>query len=652
MHKGTFPAGSARDKNWTKTLLAFSISSVQLREATLHRLAHLRSIYTGLVRKYIGIAMPKEKNEESSYSSSVLEAESALHSAATPRENPNSATGIFELDRMLDGGFPKGSVILVAGPSGSGKTVLSFQWLFEGTKAGERGVYLTLTEPLIKTMKNLETMGFYDKHALEEDKLRIVDIHEMLADRGLEYGKIIEYVEARVKETNAKRLCLDSVTAIAYSLDNKATVRKFIFELGKALAAIGCTTILTSEVSGDERYSVYGVEEFISDAIVRLDQVNVRNELLRRIEVVKVRGRRYRGETLYFRIESPGIVIFPKMRVSLTYSASTERLSTGVHSLDSLFYGGLFAGSSTLVSGPTGTGKSLLSLQFLLDGLKKGEACLFVGYEESREQILRNAAAFGWDLSEYERDGLLTIRCVYPTEKSLDEHLLDIRTIVESKNIRRSAIDSLSAIYADFPAEDVSDFSRRLNGYLKLRHITNMFTFANDGPSRDEPTGSMLSTTADNLLTLRHVEMDGHLGLVMNIPKSRGSSHSKDLVSYTISSRGIVLGQTLAGYEGVITGVSRKVSETVEEMLEAEFKRYLGPMGLPVFQELYSEGLSKDRVLSYIRGLEGEKILRREDAEKFALTAAAIMEGGQNDPGKKMSDLDLLKAELLRKSTW
>jgi circadian clock protein KaiC len=480
-----------------------------------------------------------------------------------------SNTGIKEFDKLLDGGFTKGSIILLAGSSGSGKTIFSFQWLFEGIKNNENGIYITLTEPLFKTLENLEKLSYYNKEAIENEKLRIVDLREVCGKEGFDQRKILDFIEDEVKRTNAKRLCIDSITAIAYQLDDRAKIRAFIFALGTALATLGCTTVLTSEVSEMNKYSKYEVEEFISDAIIRFDQINVKDELQRIMRIIKVRGRNHRSDDIYFKITKDGINVFPKLRVPLEHFSTTERISMGISALDEMLGGGIFVGSSTFITGSPGTGKSTLGLSFLADGLKNGEICLYVGFEESKKQVLRNAKNFGWDFEKYEREGLLVMRCIYPNEKYLEEHLADIRQIVEEKKIKRCVVDPLSAISSAFSPDVFISFSKRLNGYLKTREVTPLFTSATTsliGNTKD--VDSHISTISDNIILLRYVEMQGDVQSVINIIKMRGSEHSKSLRIYNITDKGVVVGKSLEGYEGVTTGVSKKIAELEEESKE------------------------------------------------------------------------------------
>lgn len=538
----------------------------------------------------------------------------------------SSPTGVVELDRTLGGGFPKGSVVLLAGSSGSGKTVLSFQWLFEGMKYNENSIYISMTEPLFKSLKNLETMGFYNRSAIEQERIKIIDIRSVHQIGKFNPQKIIDFIEEQVKLTSARRLCIDSITAIAYNLDDKAEIRKFIFDLGKVLSTLGCTTILTSEVA-DHKYSVYGVEEFISDAIISLEQVKVRDELQRIMEIIKVRGRDYKTETLDYRITQEGIIVFPRPRVALDYSSTNERVSSGNALIDDMLGGGLFKGSSSLIVGSSGTGKSLLSIQFVSEGLKNGECCLYAGFEESREQIIRNAKNLGIDFGDYEKKGLLVLRCIYPGEKFLEEHLVDIKTLVETKNIKRIAVDSLSAISGSFIDENFRRFSKTLNGYLKKMGVTAFFTsaaesFIGGGAGLTE---THLSTMTDNIIVLRYTEVEGALKHIINIVKVRGSAHSKGLREYNITDKGISIGQSLVGYEGVLTGVTRKVSESIEEQLQDLFKEFIGPIGESVFSELKEKGLNAGDIINYINGLASEGSIKENEANEFVQRTKQIL---------------------------
>lgn len=530
----------------------------------------------------------------------------------------NSATGIYEFDNALNGGFPKDHVILLAGSSGSGKTIFSFQWLFEGIKNNENGIYISMTEPLFKSVKHLEAMDFYNREAVEQEKIKFLDIREIYKKNGFNPQEIIKYVENHVHQTNAKRLCIDSITAIAYNLNDKAKIRQFIFELGKVLAAIGCTTVLTSEITEEGKFSAYGVEEFISDAIVRIDQIKQKNKSHRRIQIVKMRAKAYSSDDIFFKITKQGIVCFPAHKVTMDYSSSTQRISTGNEILNEMLEGGLLKGSTTLVTGSAGTGKSVLSTQFLMEGLYSDEICLYVGFEESKEQIIRNAESFGWSLREFEENSRLHFMCAYPDETFLDEHINNIIKIIEHNNITRCVFDSLSAVQNSFDEEAFNTFAKKINGYLKSKEITTLFTAVSRSLiGASSLSESHMSSITDNIIMLRYVEMQGDLSQIIHIIKTRGSSHNKALRSYKIKENGLHIGESLKGFEGILTGVSRKVSGTISEKIEQEFKRFIGPMGKSVFEDVKQKGLTESNVITFINEKKQEGILTEQSAAQF-----------------------------------
>ncbi len=537
----------------------------------------------------------------------------------------SAPSGIAELDRILTGGFPTGSTILVAGPSGSGKTIFSFQWLFSGIRNNENCLYLTITESVPKLLKNLEKMEFFDMGAIVKEKLKIIDLRDYYGEKSSDY-EILDFIRDQLERRKIKRLCIDSITALAYNLDEKAGIRKFIFDVGQVVSKLGCTVLLTSEVSDRKKLSAYSVEEFISDAIVRLDMVSVKGEVQRTMNIVKVRGKGHSSEDLYFKISEKGLVVFPKLKPALDYSASSERVSTGNAVLDKMLLGGVFRASSTLIIGSAGTGKSLTSMQFTQDGLQKGEQCLYVSFEESRQQVFRNASALGWDFEGFEKKGLLHIICAYPNEKFLNEHLGDIMAVVEGKMVSRATIDSVSAVLHSYREDTVVAFIKGLNNFLKKNGITTFFTWASSNIlSGGASDTALVSTLVDNIVALRYVEINGELQLVLNVIKIRGSGHSKGLAKYQITDKGIVIGGSLAGYEGILTGVTRKVSTSTEEKLESEFKAYLGPVGIAAFQDLRATGLKEEVIIAYIDGLKKRGILDENDAEAFKADVKGIL---------------------------
>lgn len=416
------------------------------------------------------------------------------------------------------------------------------QWLFAGAAQSENGLYITNTESPDKIMQNLQTLAFYAPELAE--KVGVIDLREVASvpSDTIEAGKVIDIIVEKIEATKAKRLCLDSITSIAYNLGGKSKIRDFIYRLGKTMAKHNCTIVLISESFEHEGLSELSVEEFFSDVIIELRHEHAGEGVERTIRLVKVRGRDYNQGDLIFSISPNGIITFPRFDLPLDYPSFTERVSLGTPELDALVGGGIYKGSSTLVIGPSGTGKSVLSLEFIIEGLKVNEPSLYIGFEESKAQILRNAQSFGWALSPYIKKDQLVFRCAYPESKGLYEHLADIREICEEREVTRCVVDSLSALANHFHTKEFSVFVKKLNGYFKSKGITTIYTAASSLQAEKGLTlESHMSTIADNVIMLRPVEMGGEVTRLMHIVKTRAGSHTKELQEYDILENGIIL---------------------------------------------------------------------------------------------------------------
>ena len=433
---------------------------------------------------------------------------------------------------------------------------------------------------------------------------------------------MLSFIERQVKQTNAKRLCIDSITALAYSINEKNKIRQFIFEIGKLLSALGCTTILTSEVAEKERYSVYGVEEFIADAIINLERYTDAGVTQRRLQVVKVRGKECSLDYLSYKLTKNGILAFPLTKNVLHYSATGEKISTGNDVLDNMFYGGVFKGSVTIVNGQTGAGKSLVCLQFLLDGLKKNEQCLYVSFEESKEQLYRNMKELHWDLKLYEEQGVLTVLCQYPKEKFLDEHLQDIRNIIQEKNISRCAIDSLTALSHYYPQENTMNFITTLTNTLKSHNTTSFFTLTS-GTDVHNSMHLGIAMLTDNIIILKYAEHKSIVRFIISIMKARGSEHSKALRHYDISDQGIIISYTLMSDE--YADEKALLPEKNVIAIEAQLRKYIGPITSTVMMELKREGLSRQCILAYLEEIGDEHIIHPKELSQLKSAIITIL---------------------------
>lgn len=489
-------------------------------------------------------------------------------------------TGIQELDTVLHGGLPKGHVVLLSGDSGTGKTVLSMQWLFSGFQEQDLpGLYITLTEPITSTTKNLESMEFYQRKDVGRSKVYFTDLRSTLKLMELEEKKLdkadvdalVEAIEQIVKETDAERVVIDSITAIAYILEREDLIRTFIFRLGTMLRHHEVTTLLTSEVSGED-YSVYDVEEFISDGIIKLQQESLNNDVRRTLQVIKLRGTDHDDRQHAFTIDGAGINLFTH-DLALDIPAYSEKVSTGITGLNTMLYDGVIRGSASLITGPTGAGKTLTGLHFVKNGLEKQENCLFVSFEESKQQLQRMVDNFDW-FDEGITHDKLTMICERPQRTPPEQRIKQILDTVDEQDIDRVVIDSLTGIRNSFPEQDFLGFARTLALALKKRGVTSLFTSSHSSMIGTEAVAqNPLSTTMDNILILNYVESRGSLRHTIAILKARSSAHEQALREYDVTEQGIEIGQTMDAYEGVMTGTARKTKETTDAPFWDRIKR-------------------------------------------------------------------------------
>ncbi len=544
-------------------------------------------------------------------------------------------TGIIELDHLLHGGIPIGSAVLLSGQSGTGKTILATQWLFEGYQQyHEPGIYISLTEPVAKAIRNAKKLAFFDPTAVGPLQVYFTDLRGIMQGLDItkdefsfeDIGRIVETIKNMVAQSGAKRVVLDSVTAIAYHLKDRSKVRDFIFQIGTALSQQDVNIILTSETPGAE-LSVFGTEEFISDGIIRLSFVKTRSASSHQLEVVKMRGTDYEQSPAAFRISRTGIAIFPRLERELSYPISEERISTGPEGLDAMTGGGYLKGSTILVSGASGTGKTIMGLHFLASGLKRGERALLVSFEESRDQLMHTARSFGWDFARFEKEGLLQIICAYPEERYMEEHLQSITRALEASDADRIVVDSLSALEHVFTPESLPDFSSRLINYCKNKGTTSYFTAATSGIlGAGEITEAHLSTFYDTIVLLRFIEVQSEIKHGVLLLKIRASAHDKKLREFIFTEKGLQVLTSFSGYEGALGGEVRKVSKTIEEQLRDLLTEIWGPLGEKIFKEEQRKGLSPSRIQKLIQEFGDQGIISARRNKEYVDQLRKVLE--------------------------
>jgi len=476
-------------------------------------------------------------------------------------------------DDISHGGIPAGRSTLVSGTSGTGKTLFAVQFIYNGiTFFEEAGVFVTFEESPEDIIQNAFSLGWDLQKLIEEGKLFILDASPDPEGQDVvgnfDLSALIERIQYAIRKYKARRVSIDSVTAVFQQYDAASVVRREIFRLVARLKQMGVTTVMTTERI-DEYGPVarYGVEEFVSDNVVIVRNALEGERRRRTIEILKLRGTTHMKGEYPFTITNDGINIFPLGSMRLTQRSSNVRVSSGVPTLDEMCGGGFFKDSIILATGATGTGKTLLVSKFLVDGCKAGERAILFAYEESRAQLSRNAYSWGIDFEEMEQQGLLKIICAYPESAGLEDHLQIIKNEISQFKPSRMAIDSLSALDRGVSNNSFRQFVIGVTGFAKQEEITGFFTNTTEQfMGLHSITESHISTITDTILMLQYVEVRGEMSRAINVFKMRGSWHDKGIREYTISSHGPEIKDSFRNLERIISGSPTRIS--VDEKTE------------------------------------------------------------------------------------
>src|SRR5215208_2675866 len=392
-------------------------------------------------------------------------------------------TGIASFDAIAKGGLPKNRTTLLSGTAGSGKTVFEVQFLAAGARDGTQpGVFVTFEESATDIRKNMRSFGWDLASWEREGRLAFVDASpdpdiEIIESGGFDLGALLARVVNAVRKVGATRGAVDSLGAIFSQFSDQSIVRRELFRIVWALKNMGVTALLTAERTNDYGpIARFGVEEFIADNVMILRNVLEDENRRRTIEILKFRGCDHqKGEVPFTIIPDGGVAVIP-LSVQLRQKSSDVRISSGNADLDEMCGGGFFRDSVILVSGATGTGKTLTVTQFLQGGAAKGERCLLLAFEESREQLFRNARGWGADFEQMERDGLLRVMCDYPEVAGLEDWLVSIQAIIQEFKPTRVALDSLSALERGGSIKAFRQFVMGMTSFIKQQEITGLLT--------------------------------------------------------------------------------------------------------------------------------------------------------------------------------
>ena len=471
-------------------------------------------------------------------------------------------TGISSLDIIAKGGLPKNRTTLISGTAGSGKTVFAVHFLAAGIELGEPGVFVTFEESAADVRKNMQSFGWDLAEWEEQGKLTFVDASpdpqiDTVESGEFDLGALVARIQNAVNKVKATRVSVDSLGAVFSQFSDQAMVRGELFRIASALKAMGVTAVLTAERADDHGpVARFGVEEFIADNVMILRNALEDETRRRTIEILKFRGCDHqKGEYPFTIIPDGGVIVIPLSAMQLSMKSSSVRISSGNKELDEMCGGGFFRDSVTLVSGATGTGKTLTVAQFLQGGAANGEKCLLLAFEESRDQLVRNATGWGFDFEKMERDGLLRVVCDYPDLSGLEDWLVTIQGIITEFGPQRMALDSLSALENVGTLKAFREFVIGLTSFIKHKEITGMFT-ATTGTlmGGDSITESNISTLTDSIILLRYVEMFGDVKRGLTVLKMRGSAHDKAIREFTIGKDGMHVGRAFGNVTGILSG--------------------------------------------------------------------------------------------------
>jgi circadian clock protein KaiC len=477
-------------------------------------------------------------------------------------------TGISTFDVIAKGGLPINRTTLLSGTAGSGKTVFAVQFLAAGIARGESGVFVTFEESASDIRANMASFGWDLARWETEGKLAFVDASpdphvEVVESGAFELGALLARVQNAVKKVGAKRVSVDSLGAVFSQFSDQSTVRRELFRIAWALKGMDVTAVLTAERTQDYGpVARFGVEEFIADNVMVLRNVLDDETRRRTIEIVKFRGTDHqKGEYPFTIVAKEGVVVIPLSAIQLKQRSSDVRISSGSAELDKMCGGGFFRDSVILVSGATGTGKTLTVTQFLKGGADAGERCLLLAFEESREQLFRNARGWGVDFERMEREGILKLICDYPEVATFEDWLLQIQKTIEEFQPKRVALDSLSAIERVGTVRAFREFVIGLTSFIKHQEITGLFTSTTPtlmgGASITE---GHISTLTDSIILLRYVEMFGDMRRGLTVLKMRGSAHDKGIREINIDKTGMHLGRRFRNVTGILAGTPMHIS--------------------------------------------------------------------------------------------
>lgn len=491
---------------------------------------------------------------------------------------PKTLTGINGFDEITQGGLPTGRPTLVCGEAGSGKTLFSIEFIVRGImEYNEPGVIVAFEEKTDELTTNVASMGFDLKKLISQNKLRIDFVHikrseiEETGEYDLD-GLFIRIGHA-IDSIGAKRIVLDTIENLFSGLTNQAVLRSEIRRLFQWLKEKGITAIITGE-KGNGMLTREGLEEYVSDCVILLDH-RVNNQIsTRRLRIIKYRGSIHGTNEYPFLIDDDGISVLPVTSMKLEARVTNQRVSTGIPSMDAMLEGGgFYKGSSILVSGTAGTGKTSLAASFANQVCNNNNRCIYFDFEESPEQIVRNMHSIGMNLEKHVKSGLLKFHASRPTMYGLEMHLVMIYKMIRQFKPNAIVLDPITNLITVGNVSEVKSILTRLIDFLQTQQITVLFTALTMNTIINDQTDEGVSSLVDSWVLLRDMELNGERNRGLYIIKSRGMKHSNQVREFLITNEGLKLEDVYLGPEGILTGSAREAHK-LQKQTEAILNKH------------------------------------------------------------------------------
>lgn len=533
-------------------------------------------------------------------------------------------TGIVGFDDITGGGLPKGRTTLVCGGPGCGKTLFAMEFLARGaTEFGDPGVFISFEETENDLIQNVASLGFDLPTLIAKKKMIIdhvvVDPLEIQETGEFDLDGLFIRIDHAIRTIGAKRVALDTLESIFSGLPNQLLVRAELRRLFLWLKERGVTAVLTAE-KGEKTLTREGLEEYVSDCVIVLEHRTVRDVTTRRLRVAKYRGSAHQTNEFPFLIDEKGFSVVPITSARLDQPAGHQRISSGIPALDEMLGGkGFFRGSSILVSGTAGTGKSTLAAHFLDAACRRGERAIYFSFEETPETLMRDMRSVGIDLRPWVEKGLLRFHCSRASRHGMEMHAAVIARAVREFKPTVAAIDPVSVFETLTDKLEAKNFVVLVSDMMRSHGVSAMMTHLTHGGNALEATGSAISSLADVWVLLRDVESGGERNRTIYVLKARGTKHSNQLREFVLTDRGVQLETPYVGPAGVLTGSARASLEAREEA-EAQTSRD------EIARKRAQLRRAKESLDAQIAAMRQEFASKEEELERGVMNAQTAMD--------------------------